>query len=72
MNKKLILPTEIRVCATCSYWDGERKIDPELAVVVVEEDCSGKCLAENQCYPGLNDEFKWRNDCFWEHLAPDT
>jgi hypothetical protein len=72
MNKKLILPAEIRVCATCSYWDGERKIDPELAVVIVEEDCPGKCLVENQYRPGLNDEFAWRNDCFWEHLAPDT
>lgn len=71
MSKKLILPAEIKVCATCSYWDGERKVDPELRVVVVEESCSGECLVQNKCCQGLNDEFEWRDDCLWEHLAPD-
>ncbi len=71
MSKKLILPAEIKVCATCSYWDGQRKVDPELAVVVVDEGCEGECLVQSKCCQGLNDEFEWRDDCLWEHLAPD-
>ncbi len=72
MGKKLILPAEVKVCATCSYWDGERTIDSELRVVVVEESCAGECLVQNKCCQGLNDEFEWRDDCLWEHLAPDA
>jgi hypothetical protein len=72
MHKKLILPAEIKVCATCSFWDGERHVDSELAVVVIEESCRGECLAKGQLRKGLNDESKWRNDCLWEHLAPDV
>ncbi len=71
MGKKLILPAEIKICATCSYWAGERKVDPELRVVVVEEGCSGECLVQSKDCQGLNDEFEWRDDCLWEHLAPD-
>jgi len=71
MGKKLILPAEIKVCATCSYWDGKRKIDPELRVVVVDDSCEGQCLVQDKCCQGLNDEFEWRPDCLWEHLAPD-
>jgi hypothetical protein len=26
MAEKLILPNEVKVCATCSYWDGERLV----------------------------------------------
>ena len=72
MSKKLILPAEFKICATCSYWDGERKIDPELRVVVVDDECAGKCLVQDKSCQGLNDEFEWRDDCLWEHLAPDT
>ena len=72
MVQKLILPAEIKVCATCSYWDGERTVDPELRVVVIEENCEGECLAQGKCCQGLNDEAGWRTDCVWEHLAPDT
>jgi len=72
MGKKLILPAEVKVCATCSYWDGERTVDPELRIVVVDESCSGECLVQSKCCQGLNDEFEWREDCLWEHLAPDT
>jgi hypothetical protein len=71
MGKKLILPAEVKVCATCSYWDGERKIDPERRVVVVDESCVGECLVQSTCCQALNDEFEWRDDCLWEHLAPD-
>ena len=73
MIKKLILPAELRVCATCSYWDGNRNIDPELAVVVVEENCQGECLVRCQNRHGLDDEpIQNRINCLWEHLAPDN
>ena len=72
MSKKLILPAEVKICATCSYLDGERKVDPELGVVVVEDGCKGECLVQSKCCQGLNDEFEWRDDCLWEHLAPDA
>ncbi len=71
MNQKLIIPAEIKVCATCSYWDGERKIDPELRVVVIADGCEGECLVQEKCCCGLNDEGQTRTDCLWEHLAPD-
>jgi hypothetical protein len=72
MNKKLILPAEIKICATCSFWDGERRVDPEFAIVVVDEACRGECLVLNKYRQGVNDESKWRDDCLWEHLAPDA
>ena len=72
MKKKLILPAEVKVCATCSYWDGERTVDPELRVVVVDETCQGECLAQARPSPGLNDVRGESGDCVWEHLAPDT
>ena len=71
MTPKLIIPAEVKVCAPCSYWDGERKIDSELRVVVVADSCEGECLVQEKCCQGLNDEGKWRDDCLWEHLAPD-
>ena len=71
MSQKLIVPAEIKVCATCSYWDGERKVDPELRVVVIADCCEGECLVQGKCCRGLNDEGEWRDDCLWEHLAPD-
>jgi hypothetical protein len=72
MNKKLILPAEVKICATCSFWDGTREVDHELAVVVVDEDCMGKCLVENRSCQGLTNELEWHDDCLWEHLAPDV
>ena len=71
MTQQLIVPAEIKICATCSYWAGERKIDPELRVVVVGDSCQGECLVQGKGCRGLNDEAEWRNDCLWEHLAPD-
>ncbi len=38
MTQKLILPAEVKVCATCCYWDGERHVDTEMQVVVVAEE----------------------------------
>ena len=71
MGKKLIIPAEVKICATCSYWDGARKVDPELQVVVVEEGCEGKCLVQEECRRGMTDEFKFYPDCLWEHIAAD-
>lgn len=70
-KQKLIIPAEVKVCATCSFWDGERKVDSELRVVVVDGTCEGECLVQEKCCRGLNDENEWRDDCLWEHLAPD-
>ena len=72
MDKKLISPAEVKIFATCSYWDGERKGDSELRIVVVDESCEGKCLVQNECRQGMTDEFAFQPDCLWEHLAPDT
>ncbi|HRL77825.1 MAG TPA: hypothetical protein PK440_20305 [Candidatus Accumulibacter phosphatis] len=70
--KKLILPAEAKVCATCSYWDGERRVDTELRLVVVADDCSGECLVQGKDSHGLNDARRHSiEDCAWEHLAPD-
>ena len=49
MTKKLIIPAELKICATCSYWDGIRKVDPELRVVVIDECAEGECLAKCEC-----------------------
>lgn len=70
MERKLILPAEIKVCATCSYWDGERKVDTELQLVVVAEDCKGECLAKEAHCHGLGHDSA-EDDCLWEPLAAD-
>lgn len=71
MTKKLIIPAELKICATCSYWDGMREVDPELRIVVVDECAAGECMARCQGRPALNNEFEWDENCLWEHLAPD-
>lgn len=71
MERKLILPAEVKVCATCSYWDGERKVDTELGLVVVVESCEGECLVREKCCNSLDDMRVDHDDCPWEHLAPD-
>ncbi|MDR2838991.1 MAG: hypothetical protein LBV49_10595 [Azonexus sp.] len=70
MAEKLILPTEVKICATCSYWDGERRVDAEMNVVVVGERCLGQCLAQTQAKPGLHDARR-ECECIWEDLRPD-
>lgn len=67
MEKKLIIPTEVKVCATCSYWDGERRVDEEYNLVVVADDCRGECLAQEKEFDGLND-VRHMPDCAWESL----
>ena len=71
MAEKLILPTEVKVCATCSYWDGERQVDSEMKLVVVSEKCAGECLVQEKNKLGLHDVRQERT-CLWEDLEPDT
>ena len=69
---KLIIPAEVKICATCSYWDGKRKIDPERGVVVLDEATQGECLVkDDKLLHGMNDEFRHDPTCLWEHLVPD-
>lgn len=70
MSRKLIVPTEVQVCATCSYWDGERKVDAEVGVVVVEDCCQGECLVRGSGQPGLRHKGD-DADCAWEQLEGD-
>lgn len=71
MADKLILPTEVKVCATCSYWDGERQVDAEMKVVVVSSECQGECLVQEAAKPGLHD-VRRECSCIWEDLEPDN
>ena len=71
MAEKLILPTETKVCATCSYWDGDRAVDVDIQVVVVDTECEGECLVHAQAMPGLWDT-RQDPECLWEDLAPDS
>lgn len=70
MTKKIILPAEVKVCATCSYWDGERIVDQDIKVVVVANSCQGECLAQEKLLPGLHDS-RNEHSCIWENLEPD-
>ncbi len=70
MADKLIIPAEVKVCATCSYWDGERKVDSDVNVVVVSSDCEGECLVHAQKVPALWDT-RQDTQCLWEDLTPD-
>lgn len=70
MAGKLILPSEVKVCATCSYWDGERSVDPDMKVVVVDGDVEGECLVHAQKIQALWDT-RQDPDCLWEDLNPD-
>lgn len=68
MKRKLILPAEVKVCATCSYWDGERKIDGEYALVVVADGCEGECLVQEKQIHCLDGVHRMSDDCSWEQL----
>lgn len=70
MAEKLILPTEVKVCATCSYWDGERHVDADMRIVVVSDECQGECLVQETQKLALQDVRKERA-CIWEDLEPD-
>lgn len=70
MAEKLILPTEVKVCATCSFWDGERQVDPEALVVVVSEECQGECLVTETNKSCLH-HISCEEACLWEDVVPD-
>lgn len=70
MTDKIILPAEVKVCATCSYWDGDRVVDPEVNLVVVSEACQGECLAQEKMMSSLTD-VRSQCACIWESLEPD-
>lgn len=70
MAEKLILPNEVKVCATCTYWDGERQVDEEMKLVVVSDDSHGECLVSGQDKPALQDS-RQVCACIWEDLEPD-
>jgi hypothetical protein len=71
MAEKLILPTEVKVCATCSYWDGERHVDADMKLVVVTDECRGECLVQGVEKPGVHD-VRAEASCLWEDLEPDS
>lgn len=68
--KKLIIPAEFKVCATCSYWDGVRRVDDEIGVVVVDDCERGECLVKSSDRPGLHD-VRHECGCMWESLGAD-
>lgn len=68
MSEKLILPAEVKVCATCTYWDGERQVDDDLQVVVVDCECEGECLVQEKMLPALHDT-RQEHICDWEDLG---
>lgn len=68
---KLIIPAEIKICATCSYWDGERQVDDEVGVVVVDGSCKGECLVKESSRDCLHD-VRLECGCLWEDLRPDA
>ncbi|OFW07738.1 MAG: hypothetical protein A3G20_00030, partial [Acidobacteria bacterium RIFCSPLOWO2_12_FULL_59_11] len=65
-ERKLILPAELKMCATCAYWDGVRRVDEDVRVVVVCESCQGECLVREALTPSLGaaDE-----DCLWDEIS---
>ena len=66
-GKKVIIPAEFKVCATCSYWDGVRKFDEEVGVVVVDDCEKGECLVKASDRPGLHD-VRLECNCLWEDI----
>jgi hypothetical protein len=69
-DRKLILPAELQVCATCAYWDGIRSVDREVRVVVVSESCEGECLVREVPIPALRAVHQ-DSDCLWDDLQAD-
>jgi hypothetical protein len=69
-DRKLILPTEIKVCATCTYWDGVRSVDQDVRVVVVCESCEGECLVREVPVPALRTVHQ-DTGCLWDDLHID-
>lgn len=66
-DRKLIIPAEVKLCATCSFWDGERKVDGEMRVVIVSEKCSGECLYK-ECRTDALTDVRQIHHCMWEDI----
>ena len=64
-DSKLILPAELKVCATCTYWDGARSVDNDVRVVVVCESCVGECLVREVSMPSLRSVHE-DTECLWD------
>ena len=67
-DRKLILPAELKMCATCAYWDGVRSVDEDVRVVVVCESCQGECLVREALTPSLGPADE---DCLWDEIIGD-
>lgn len=66
-DRKLIIPAEVKLCATCSFWDGDRKVDDEMRVVIVSEKCCGVCLYKECSTEALTD-VRHVHHCMWEDI----
>ncbi|MEY4592616.1 MAG: hypothetical protein RIR18_1511 [Pseudomonadota bacterium] len=69
-TQKIILPAEVKVCGTCTYWDGERQVDNDNQLVVVASDCEGECLVQEVPKNALQDT-RQECDCEWDDLGGD-
>ncbi len=69
-DRKLILPVELKVCATCTYWDGARSVDEDVRVVVVCESCKGECLVREVSMPPLRPVHE-DTECLWDAVYGD-
>jgi hypothetical protein len=69
-DNKLILPAELKVCATCPYWAGERSVDDDVRLVVVNECSRGECLVRERPMPALR-AVAHHQDCLWDVLEGD-
>ncbi len=71
MTEKLILPAEVKVCGTCTYWDGERQVDEDNRLVVVDSESQGECLVQEAKKCALHDSRQER-ECEWDDLGGET
>ena len=69
MAEKLVLPNDVALCGTCSFWDGARRVDEESQMVVLDGDSSGTCLVTDKTRPALYANPK-KHACLWEDLNP--
>ena len=67
-DRKLILPAELKVCASCTYWDGPRSVDEDVRVVVVCESCVGECLVRAVSMPSLR-PVNGDAECLWDTVV---
>lgn len=75
VSDELIVPTEFAVCATCGFWDGQRRVDEEAGLVVVKQDLEGECLLRSISVPGLFAASlaspELQHQCEWEPIEGD-